>query len=191
MCGNFDKPCKLYKSMKRMLMMWLMAIVIVSCSAKGQSNEDREPTREEIKAELTKKARESIADYCKHLYRDYQPMEWFNLYGDQAIYNEEIKEKHIKTLELRDSLLAVNPNPRLDDPGYKEYSNAYSDFLESYRDYEPELYSMGHAFSHDTYIGRKVELFYFIMLPPDMKVISKYEEQPEIYIPVLIDLGGL
>ncbi|MBR3591140.1 MAG: hypothetical protein IKL43_09085 [Alistipes sp.] len=169
--------------MRKLLMMCAMLGILVSCG-------ERVKTKEEIQEDLTKKAKTMVSEYCKHAYKDYQPMEWFTLFENQAMQVDEVKEQYESLINLRDEIVGDTIRPFSKHPKFEAHGVAQNAFMEALTSYEPIAYCIGHSFSYEGYFGRQIELYYFICVPPEMEVIATRAEMPEAFNPVLIDDYG-
>lgn len=174
--------------MKRIFAIIFIVPIFLSCGSTEKENNSTE-TMDEI---LTQKAHKSISEYCQHAYRDYQPMEWFSLTGNDKMKDEELRGKYETLIKVRDKLVQDSIQYDSNHPRYVEHNEIRLDFLCALRDYEHTSYCMGHTFSHDGYYGRQIELYYFVLLPPDMNVIARFVEKPKVYsITIIEDYGDI
>lgn len=186
--------------MRRLLLLTAAMIIMVACAKTNKSHDaespnSHEPTErdiyEEREAARLQKAKDNITKFCEHAYRDYQPMEWYNMNGNDKMKDPQLWGKYTELLALRDEILN-DSIPHREHPLYEKHLELFSGFVDDYRLYDHSSYCLGHAFSHDIGIGRCLEIIYFILLPPDMLILSLEDKRPNDYtITLVTDFGSL
>ena len=186
--------------MRRLLLLAAAMIVMVACAKTNKTHDaegpnSHEPTErdiyEEREAARLQKAKDNITKYCEHAYRDYQPKEWFNMDGNDKMKDPQLWRKYTELLALRDEILN-DSIPHREHPRYEKHQELFFSFMNDWQLYDHSSYCLGHGFSHDIGIGRRLELIYFILLPPDMLILSLENERPNDYTFTLVtDYGSL